>query len=56
MHIAIDATYGPVDIEPSRYSTGSRRTYVGVRFNDAEAVISRMANFWVTGMVEPRGS
>jgi hypothetical protein len=37
MHIAIDDTYGPVDIEPSRYVTGSRRTYVGVQFNDAEA-------------------
>lgn len=37
MHIAIDDTYGPVDVERSQYVTGMRRTYVGVQFNDAEA-------------------
>jgi hypothetical protein len=37
MHIAIDDTYGPVDVEPSRYVTGKRRTYVGVQFTDTEA-------------------
>lgn len=35
MHIAIDDTYGPENVAPSKYVTGSRRTYVAVEFPDA---------------------
>lgn len=34
MHIAIDDTYGPSDIKPTRYVTGNRRTAIGIAFPD----------------------
>lgn len=36
MHVAIDDTYGPEGIAPTRYVTGGRRTYVAVEFPDAQ--------------------
>ncbi len=35
MHVAIDDTYGPENVAPSKYVTGSRRTYVAVEFPDS---------------------
>lgn len=34
MHVAIDDTYGPVDVAPTTYVTGARRTSVAVEFAD----------------------
>lgn len=36
MHVAIDDTYGPNELDGSRYVTGSRRTHVAVFFPDDE--------------------
>ncbi|AYM08933.1 hypothetical protein [Agrobacterium tumefaciens] len=36
MHIAVDDTYGPEGIIPTKYVTGARRTYVAVEFPDEQ--------------------
>lgn len=36
MHVAIDDTYGPEGIIPTKYVTGARRTYVAVEFPDEQ--------------------
>lgn len=36
MYVAIDDTYGPEGIIPTKYVTGARRTYVAVEFPDAQ--------------------
>lgn len=36
MHVAVDDTYGPVDVAPSTYVTGARRTCVAVEFADTD--------------------
>lgn len=41
MHIAIDDTYGPADVKPSKYVTGRRRTHVAVMFEDDEVAYIR---------------
>lgn len=41
MHVAIDDTYGPEAITPTKYVTGARRTYVAVEFPDAQVAYIR---------------
>ncbi len=36
MHVAIDDTYGPERITPTKYVTGARRTYVAIEFPDEQ--------------------